>query len=154
MILLTESKGKNTYPLLMAKLEIDNEFADRFSSLVESKGWNKLSRVKLGKMLGVSSTCAHFYMRGERLPAIDQARQLCKLFDGICIEWLLTGLGAKYVNDQPILNDYINITNLTPEQLQAVKLIIAQFEQTNPAKAEHKALTSPAENVGGGGKTA
>ena len=37
MILLTESKDKNAYPLLMAKLEIDNEFADRFSSLVEAK---------------------------------------------------------------------------------------------------------------------
>ena len=103
-------------------------------------------------MLGVSSTCAHFYMRGERLPAIDQARQLCKLFDGICIEWLLTGLGTKYVNEQTSYDGYINATNLTPEQLQAVKLIIAQFEQTNPVKAEHKALTSPAENVGGGGE--
>ena len=56
MILLTDSKDKNAYPLLMAKLDIDSEFADRFSSLVESKGWNNLSRVKLGKMLGVSST--------------------------------------------------------------------------------------------------
>ena len=151
MILLTESKDKNTYPLLMAKLEIDSEFAERFLSLVESKGWSKLSRVKLGKMLGVSSTCAHFYMRGERLPAIDQARQLCKLFDGICIEWLLTGLGNKYVSEDNN-NGYLESANLSSEQLALIKGMIAQFEQTNPAKAEHKALTSPAENVGGGGK--
>ena len=32
---------------------------------------------------------------------------------------------------------------LNPEQAQAVKLIISQFKQTNPEKAENKSLTYP-----------
>ena len=32
---------------------------------------------------------------------------------------------------------------LNPEQAQAVKLIISQFKQTNPVKAENKSLTYP-----------
>jgi DNA-binding XRE family transcriptional regulator len=149
MILLTDCKSKAEYSLRMAKLEIDLDFANRFSELVKSKGWGDLSRVELGKKLGVSSTCAHFYMRGERLPAIDQARMLCKLFDGISIEWLLTGNGLKRLDDKqqtsPLLDKF---NQLCPEQQKEVTEFI-NFKLSQ--NKENKPLTARPENGGGGG---
>ena len=137
----------------MAKLNKDPAFAERFRQLVNDKGWEHLNRVQLGKKIRTSATCATYYMNGDRLPSIEQARNIGELLGGVCVEWLLTGKGTKHPNEESQSannNGYLESANLTPEQLQAVKLIIAQFEQTNPAKAEHKALPSPAENVGGG----
>ena len=149
MILLTDCKSKAEYSLRMAKLEIDLDFANRFSELVKSNGWGDLSRVELGKKLGVSSTCAHFYMRGERLPAIDQARMLCKLFDGISIEWLLTGNGLKRLDDKqpssPLLDKF---NQLCPEQQKEVTEFIDFKLSQNKL---NKPLTARPENVGGGG---
>ena len=148
MILLTDCKSKAEYSLRMAKLEIDLDFANRFSELVKSKGWGDLSRVELGKKLGVSSTCAHFYMRGERLPAIDQARMLCKLFDGISIEWLLTGKGSIRIDEikqpSPLLDKF---NQLCPDQQKEVNDFI-NFKLSQ--NKENKPLTS-LDNRGGGG---
>ena len=137
----------------MAKLDKDPAFAERFRQLVNDKGWEHLNRVQLGKKIGTSATCATYYMNGDRLPSIEQARNISELLGGVCVEWLLTGKGQKHLNEesQPNLNDYINITHLTPEQLALIKGMIAQFEQANPAKAENKPLTYETENVGGGG---
>ena len=158
MNLLTDSKNKTAYSSSMAKLEIDKEFANRFSSLVDSKGWSDLSRVKLGKVLGVSSTCAHFYIRGERLPAIDQARALCELFDGLCVEWLLTGKGPKYQNEQLNLNGYVNVSHLSPSRRQEadtyIKFLASQENNENNENNENKPLTIETENEGGGLKPA
>ena len=151
MILLTDCKSKAEYSLRMAKLEIDLDFANRFSELVKSNGWGDLSRVELGKKLGVSSTCAHFYMRGERLPAIDQARMLCKLFDGISIEWLLTGKGSIRIDEikqpSPLLDKF---NQLCPDQQKEVTEFI-NFKLSQ--NKENKPLTARPKNVGGGGGT-
>ena len=158
MILLTDCKSKAEYSLRMAKLEIDLDFANRFSELVKSKGWGDLSRVELGKKLGVSSTCAHFYMRGERLPAIDQARMLCKLFDGISIEWLLTGKGSIRIDEikqpsSPLLDKF---NQLCPEQQQIIELMMDQLSNKpkSSENKENKPLTSLDNRGGGGGKPA
>jgi len=137
--------------ITMAKLDKDPAFAERFRQLVNDKGWEHLNRVQLGKKIGTSATCATYYMNGDRLPSIEQARNISELLGGVCVEWLLTGKGPKSLSDLPELRNVIDVTNLTPEQFALIKGMIAQFEQTNPAKAEHKALTSPAENVGGRG---
>ena len=135
----------------MAKLDKDPAFAERFRQLVNDKGWEHLNRVQLGKKIGTSATCATYYMNGDRLPSIEQARNICELLGGVCVEWLLTGKGQKKLGESSNLQNVIDATNLTTEQLLLIKGMIAQFEQSNPAKAENKSLTYPAENVGGGG---
>ena len=149
MILLTDCKREAEYPVIMAKLEIDIEFANRFSALVKSKGWGDLSRAALGKKLGVSSTCAHFYMRGERLPAIDQARTLCKLFDGICIEWLLTGRGLRHPDHKepsfPIVEKFNALC--AEQQREVTEFIDFKLSQNKL----NKPLTTQPKNAGGGG---
>ena len=134
----------------MAKLDKDPAFAERFRQLVNDKGWEHLNRVQLGKKIGTSATCATYYMNGDRLPSIEQARNICELLGGVCVEWLLTGKGPKHPNEPTNHNGHLESANLTPEQLLLIKGMIAQFEQSNPAKAENKSLTYPTENVGGG----
>jgi transcriptional regulator with XRE-family HTH domain len=125
------------------------DYAGRLKELQTNKGIK--TQIELSAWMGFSKSIISAWMRGEKIPSMDTALKIATMFD-VCVEWLLTGKGPKHPNEeaQLNLNDYINVTNLTPEQLQAVKLIIAQFEQTNPVKAEHKALTSPAEKEGGG----
>lgn len=127
----------------MAKTDIDSGFADRFSALVRGKGWGELSRVKLGEKLGVSSTCAHFYLRGERLPSIEQARTLCRLFGGVCVEWLLTGCGGKYPAEEVNLQNYINVSELTGDQRALIGQMIAQFVKTPDEKDRNKTPPPP-----------
>ena len=134
----------------MAKLDKDPAFAERFRQLVNDKGWEHLNRVQLGKKIGTSATCATYYMNGDRLPSIEQARNICELLGGVCVEWLLTGKGPKHPNEPTSHEKLINITALNNEQRALVEGMIAQFEQTNPVKAENKSLTYPTENVGGG----
>ena len=126
------------------------DYARRLKELQTDKGIK--TQIELSAWMGFSKSIISAWMRGEKIPSMDTALKIATMFD-VCVEWLLTGKGPKHPNEeaQLNLNDYINVTNLTPEQLQAVKLIIAQFEQTNPLKAENKSLTYPTENVGGGG---
>ena len=128
-------------------------FASRLKALQEESGAPK-AQYKFAEWLGLSKSFVSEMLRGEKLPSMDLAISLSDRFD-VNLDWLMRGKGHKYSNEISVTSGYLESANLTPEQLQAVKLIIAQFEQTNPAKAEHKALTRPAENVGGGGgKTA
>ena len=124
-------------------------FASRLKALQEESGAPK-AQYKFAEWLGLSKSFVSEMLRGEKLPSMDLAISLSNRFD-VNLDWLMRGKGQKHPNTEPTNhNGYLESANLTPEQFQAVKLIIAQFEQTNPAKAEHKALTSPAENVGGG----
>ena len=115
------------------------EYSARFNRCLNETDAPKKQK-ELAVWLGYSQPMINYWINGEKLPSMDAAIKIAAKF-GVCAEWLITGKGPKHFNEQvqPInLNDYINVTNLTPEQLQAVKLIIAQFEQTNPVKAENK----------------
>ena len=128
------------------------EFARRLTRVWKECEAAPKKQTPLAKWLGFSQPTVNDWLNGKGLPSLDTAIKLADKFDD-CVEWLVTGKGSKHHNketQQPNHNGYLESANLTTEQLQAVKLIIAQFEQTNPVKAEHKALTSPAENVGGG----
>lgn len=132
------------YNVLMEYLD----YAKRLKELQTDKGIK--TQIELSAWMGFSKSIISAWMRGEKIPSMDTALKIAAMFD-VCVEWLLTGKGQKKLDDSPNLRNVIDTTNLTPEQLQAVKLIIAQFEQSNPAKAENKSLTYPTENVWGGG---
>ena len=128
------------------------EYSARFKQCLNETDAPKKQK-ELAAWLDYSQPMINYWINGEKLPSMDAAIKIAGKF-GVCAEWLITGNGPKHFNEQVQQinhNGYLESANLTTEQLQAVKLIIAQFEQTNPVKAEHKALTSPAENVGGGG---
>jgi len=129
------------------------DYAKRLKGLQIDKGIK--TQIELSAWMGFSKSIISAWMRGEKIPSMDTALKIAEMF-GVCVEWLLTGKGQKSPSDLPALRNVIDVTNLTPEQLALINGMLAQFEQTNPVKAEHKALTSPVENVGegGGGKTA
>ena len=118
------------------------------------KGWKDLNRLDIGKKIGTSGTGATYYMNGDRLPSVAQAKTLCKIFGGICVEWFLTGRGPKYPGEEVNLQHYINVTDLTPAQIQETNEFIAFKKSQNLSKTlennPNKALTTPIENVGGG----
>ena len=143
MILLTDCKKENKYPLSMAKLEIDKEFADRFTSLVEGKGWGKLSRVKLGKQIGVSPVCAHFYLHGERIPSIPQAREICKVFGGICVEWLITGNGSKYPYKEINLDNFLDLSIFDEHSLKMIELLKESAVQKSQPASQPASRAEP-----------
>lgn len=130
----------------MAKFNKDIEFSNRFRKLVADKGWGELNRIDLGKKIGTSSTCATFYMNGDRLPAIDQARIISKLFN-VCVEWLLTGKGPMRPGEENAHPLHKEIAALSPEQQAEV----ANFVQFVASKTTNKPLTKEPDNVGGGG---
>ena len=122
----TDCKNKKAYCLSMAKSGKDNEFASRFKRMVDEKGWGNLGRLELGKKLGVSTSCAHFYLNGERLPSIDSARNIADIFN-VQVEWLLTGKGGM----RPGF-DYCNplfkaIDALPPEQQKIIEMMVASL---------------------------
>ena len=128
------------------------EFSKRLTNVWKGCDAAPEKQTPLAKWLGFSQPTVNDWLNGKGLPSLDTAIKLADKF-GVCVEWLVTGKGQKHPNEesQPTNhNGYLESANLTPEQLQVVKLMIAQFEQTNPVKAENKSLTYPTENVGGG----
>jgi hypothetical protein len=137
----------------MAKFDKDIAFAERFRQLVKEKGWDNLNRIDIGKKIGTSGACATYYMNGDRLPAIDQARTMCKIFK-VNIEWFLTGNGLKRLDDKqqpsPLLDKF---NQLCPDQQQIIELMVDQLSNKpkSSENKENKPLTARPENVGGGG---
>ena len=129
------------------------EYAARFK-----RAWKELkapikTQKELAKILGVAQATVSDWINGEKLPSMDTALEISEKLD-CSVLWLLTGK-TETANTEPTNhNGYLESANLTPEQLQAVKFMVAQFEQVNPKKDENKSLTYPTENVGGGGKRA
>ncbi len=103
------------------------------------------SQVALSEVIELSAARVNHLLTGQRNIGEKAARK---------IEQLIKKPSGWLDSDQlqPNYNGYLESANLTPEQLQVVKLMISQFEQTNPVKPQNKSLTAPAENVGGGVK--
>lgn len=101
------------------------------------------SQVALSEVIELSAARVNHLLTGQRNIGEKAARK---------IEQLIKKPSGWLDSDQlqPNYNGYLESANLTPEQLQVVKLMISQFEQTNPVKPQNKSLTAPAENVGGG----
>ena len=142
--LATECNHGTCHTMKMAKFNKDIEFSNRFRKLVADKGWGGLNRIELGKRLGTSSTCATFYMNGDRLPAIDQARIISKIFN-VYVEWLLTGQGPMRPGEEISDPLYAEIRSLSPEHRAIIESTIAALNKT-----QNKPLTLDDKNVGGG----
>ena len=130
------------------------EYSARFKQCLNETDAPKKQK-ELAAWLDYSQPMINYWINGEKLPSMDAAIKIAGKF-GVCAEWLITGNGPKHFNEQVQQinhNGYLESANLTPEQLQVVKLMIAQFEQTNPVKDENKSLTYPTENVGGGAES-
>jgi len=126
------------------------EYAARFK-----RAWKELkapikTQKELAKVLGVAQATVSDWINGEKLPSMDTALEISEKL-GCSVLWLLTGKTETTNIELTNHNGYLEQANLTPEQLLLIKGMIAQFEQTNPVKAENKSLTAPSENVGGGG---
>ena len=151
--LKTDRYQVKSHNALMAKFDKDIAFAERFRQLVKEKGWDNLNRIDIGKKIGTSGACATYYMNGDRLPAIDQARTMCKIFK-VNIEWFLTGNGLKRIDDKqqasPLLDKF---NQLCPEQQQIIELMVDQLSNKpkSSENKENKPLTARPENVGGRG---
>ena len=129
------------------------DFSRRLTQIWKECAAAPVKQTQLAKWLGFAQPTVNNWINGNALPGLETAVILADRL-GCNPIWLITGKGAKDTSEESQLtnhNGYLEQANLTPEQLQAVKLIIAQFEQTNPLKAENKSLTYPTENVGGGG---
>ena len=150
--LITDRFYKKTHTSVMAKFDKDTAFADRFRLLIKEKGWDSLSRIEIGKKIGTSGACATYYINGDRLPAIDQARTICKIFS-VNIEWLLTGIGEQRGANKPSSPILDKFNQLCPDQQKIIELMMDQLSNKpkSSENKENKALTTPTENVGGGG---
>lgn len=82
-----EQVGKNT--------EIVEEFGRRFSILVREKYGKIPPQQELGRDLGVAQPTARSWLNGENVPGMEKAIEVAMFF-GVCVEWLLTGRGAKF----------------------------------------------------------
>lgn len=127
------------------------DYAKRLKSLQVAQGIK--TQIELSAWMGFSKSIVSAWMRGEKIPSMDTALKIAEMF-GVCVEWLLTGKGLKHPDDAPVLQNYINVTDLTPEQIQETNEFIAFKRSQNKSKNiennTNKALTSPNENVGGG----
>ena len=104
------------------------------------------SQVVLAEVIELSPARVNHLLTGQRNIGEKAARKIEQLIKKP-IGWLDTlDSDLKPTNH----NGHLESANLTPEQLLLIKGMIAQFEQSNPAKAENKSLTYPTENVGGG----
>ncbi len=105
------------------------------------------SQVVLAEVIELSPARVNHLLTGQRNIGEKAARKIEQIIKKP-IGWLDTlDSDLKPTNH----NGYLESANLTHEQLLLIKGMIAQFEQTNPVKAENKSLTYPTENVGGGG---
>ena len=121
-------------------------FATRLKALqIESDA--PKTQYKFAEWLGLSKSFVSELLRGEKLPSMDLAIVLADKFD-VSIDWLMRGKGSKRITDAPELQNYINVTDLTPAQIQETNEFIAFKRSQNNT---NKALTTPIENVGGGG---
>ena len=128
------------------------DYAKRLKSLQVAQGIK--TQIELSAWMGFSKSIVSAWMRGEKIPSMDTALKIADMF-GVCVEWLLTGKGLMRPDDAPDLQHYINITDLSLEQIKEVNDFVAFKKSQNNAKAlennTNKTLTSPDENVGGGG---
>jgi len=127
------------------------DYAKRLKSLQVAQGIK--TQIELSAWMGFSKSIVSAWMRGEKIPSMDTALKIADMF-GVCVEWLLTGKGLKHPDDTPVLQNYINVTDLTPAQIQETNDFIAFKRSQNLPKITenntNKALTTPAKNVGGG----
>lgn len=117
---------------------------------MDSKGWNA---TVLSERSGVPQPTIQRFLSGTH--GDPRSRTIQKLAKGLgTTEAALRGFEEA---EKPVPL-YENIEKLNKENRalieQMVNTLVQAQPQANPPKPQNKSLTAPAENVGGGGKTA
>jgi DNA-binding XRE family transcriptional regulator len=125
------------------------EYASRFKRLWKDSDAPKTQK-ELAKWLNYSQPMINYWLNGEKLPSMETAIKIADKF-GVCVEWLITGKGLKHPNDEPELQNHINVTDLTDDQRALINQMMAQFTPKTLENNTNKTLTTSIENAGGGG---
>lgn len=81
-----------------------------------------MSQEQLAERLGLAKATVGMYERGERMPSFEVMIKISRVF-GVSVDYLL-GLQSA----QPTTLD---VSTLTPDQVQAVFLVIDEFKRAN-----------------------
>ena len=121
-------------------------FASRLKAL-QSESDAPQTQYKFAEWLGLSKSFVSELLRGEKLPSMDLAIILADKFD-VNIDWLMRGNEPKRSNEKPSHPILDKFNQLCPDQQREVTDFI-NFKLSQ--KTDKNQLTTPVENVGGGG---
>ena len=93
-------------------------FGSRIQKLRSDRGW---SQAVLAKRLGVSTSMIAHYESGDRFPSLDTLIATTRTF-GVSSDYLL---GIDNVS-----KEIIDISGLTPDEIQSLLLIISNYQKT------------------------
>ena len=128
------------------------EFSKRLIHIWKDCDLAPKNQTQLSKWLGFAQPTVNNWLNGNALPGLETAVNLANKF-GCNPIWLITGKGNKDVDSveipsSPILDKF---NQLCPDQQREVTDFI-NFKVSQ--KTDKTPLTTPVENVGGGGKPA
>lgn len=114
----------------------DLAFAARFKEACENNPKLPKPQNALGKVLGVSGPMVSNYRKGEKLPSMPTAIDI-SIACGVCVEWLLTGRGAKYPGDEVSLS--VQLQDKTVDEIYELlgsDRVLGLFDKMKAALAE------------------
>ena len=97
-------------------------FAQRFKYLRQSKGWNQ---VQLGENLGVKKQTISNWENDNIMPSTEMLEKIATFFQ-VSTDYLL---GRENVSMEGVLT--MDITGLTPQQVEHIRAIVEDFRQSN-----------------------
>ena len=125
-----------------------SEFSERLNRIWKECSDAPTNQTQLAKWLGFAQPTVNDWINGKGMPGIENAIKIAEKFN-VCVEWFITGKGLKRTTDKqqpsPLLDKF---NQLCPEQQREVTEFINFKLSQNKS---NKPLTTPIENVGGGG---
>lgn len=97
-------------------------FAQRFKYLRQSKG---LNQVQLGENLGVKKQTVSNWENDNIMPSTEMLEKIATFFQ-VSTDYLL---GRENVSMEGVLT--MDITGLTPQQVEHIRAIVEDFRQSN-----------------------
>lgn len=97
-------------------------FAQRFKYLRQSKG---LNQVQLGENLGVKKQTISNWENDNIMPSTEMLEKIATFFQ-VSTDYLL---GRENVSMEGVLT--MDITGLTPQQVEHIRAIVEDFRQSN-----------------------
>ncbi len=102
-----------------------SKFANRLKELQSEKpGIEK--QYKFAKYLDVSTSFMSDMLRGEKLPSMDLAIEIADKFN-VSIDWLMRGIGSKYIQIEINHDNCLNLSSLTDENKMLVELMYSNL---------------------------
>ena len=88
---------------------------------------HELTQVQLGQKIGVDRSTIATYESGKRQPSLTSLVDLSRVF-GVTTDYLLGVTRER--------TDYLDISGLTPDQLNSIKMIVENYRECNAANAK------------------